>query len=211
MTLTVGALTLLIAACPAASELLQFSRARFVAGEFWRLASCHLTHWNWEHLQWDLLMFVVLGAICEMRNSGRMVWCVLAAATCVSLLVLGLFPDIETYRGLSGVDTALFTLLAIDLLREAWVERRRTLAIVVGGALIGFAAKTAYEAVAGCALFVDQQQAGFNILVWDHILAAAVGSIIALRSPNAPAVKRMCEVPFHSPIDLEETRQVLSP
>jgi hypothetical protein len=48
------------------NEALQFDRTSLAAGEVWRLATEHVTHWNAEHLQWDLLMFIVLGGACEL-------------------------------------------------------------------------------------------------------------------------------------------------
>jgi rhomboid family GlyGly-CTERM serine protease len=180
MTLTIGVAAIGIACLPpAAARLLQFDRAEIAAGEIWRLTSGHLTHWNAEHVLWDLLMFVVLGAACEIRNQRRMWLCTVSAAACVSTLVFYLFPGVEAYRGLSGIDTALFTLLAIDLMRDTWRQRRGKLAVAIGGLLVGFIAKTAYEAVTGQAFFVDQNSAGFNVLVWDHIAAAVVGAVIA--------------------------------
>ena len=180
VTLAVGLLAVVIANVTPADQFLQFDRAAIAAGEAWRLATGHFTHWNAEHLQWDLLMFVVLGTLCEMRNPQRMRRCVVAAAGVVSMLVFCVFTDIDTYRGLSGIDTALFTLLAIELMRDARRQRSGMLAIVTGALLLGFVAKTAYEAVTGQAMFVNQQSAGFELLVWDHIVAAVVGTLFAL-------------------------------
>lgn len=35
---------------PAARTALQFDRAAISAGQWWRLVSCHLTHFGWPHL-----------------------------------------------------------------------------------------------------------------------------------------------------------------
>jgi hypothetical protein len=131
-------------------------------------------------LQWDLLMFIVLGAVCESRNRQRMWTCVAGAAAAVSFLVLVFFPAIDCYRGLSGIDTALFTLLAVDLIRDARRQQRQLIAGTVSGLLLGFIAKTVYEATTGHAFFVDQTAAGFELLVWDHIVAGFVGVLIGL-------------------------------
>jgi rhomboid family GlyGly-CTERM serine protease len=182
VALVVATTAIIVACSPLAGDALQFDRTAIVGGEWWQLATAHVTHWNLEHLQWDLLMFVVLGAACEMRNRQRMRLCTGAAAACVSLLVLLCFPEIETYRGLSGVDTALFTLLAIDLMRDARKRQQPLMAAAIGGLLVGFMAKTGYEAATGHAFFVDQTAAGFELLVWDHIVAAAVGVVVAFSS-----------------------------
>ncbi len=179
-TLLIGIAALAIAVVPAAGEWLQLDRVSIAAGEIWRLCSCHLTHWNAEHLKWDLLMFVVLGGACELRNPRQMRWCVAVAAGVVTGLVWCCFPDLQAYRGLSGIDTALFTLLAINLAGDAWREGNRLLSLASIGLLAGFAAKTAFEAATGHTYFVDEHAAGFSPLVWDHIAAAVVGAIFAL-------------------------------
>ncbi len=101
-------------------------------------------------------MFVVLGAVCELRDPRRMRGCVLVAAAAVSALVFLCFPEIETYRGLSGIDTALFVLLAVGIVRDAAREDNRGLTLAAGGLLLGFAAKPMYEAITGQTYFVDQ-------------------------------------------------------
>jgi rhomboid family GlyGly-CTERM serine protease len=178
-TLAIAAAALAVAAFPELGELLQFDRLAIGGSEAWRLATCHLSHWNWDHLKWDWLMFAVLGAVCEWRDPVRMRCCVVAAAIAVSSLVTIQFPEIAFYRGLSGIDTALFTLLAIDLLRDAMRERNWLLVVATGGMLYGFAAKTLFEAATGRTLFVDHESAGFVTIVWDHVVAGVVGAICA--------------------------------
>lgn len=179
VTLAIGGLTLAVAFWPSVAELWQFNRAAIEGGEFWRLATCHVTHWNLEHFQWDWLMFLMLAAACEWRDRARMVGVTVGAATAVSIVVWAWFPEIETYRGLSGMDTALFTMLAIDVMYAAALQRNRPLLLAVGGLLLGFAAKTAYEAISGQTYFVDQEAAGFVPLVWDHVAAGVVGGVCA--------------------------------
>jgi rhomboid family GlyGly-CTERM serine protease len=175
MALIAGA----IACIPSAGELLQYDRTQILSGEFWRLATGHLTHWNFEHIQWDLLMFVVLEAVCEMRSPRRMWMCTALSAALVSTVVFFWFPEVTAYRGLSGIDTALFTLLSLDLLRDALRQRTPAMALATGGLLVGFVVKTGYEAATGHAMFVDQHAAGFDLLIWDHIVAGITGAIVA--------------------------------
>lgn len=182
VTLLVGLAGLAIAVVPAAGEWFQLDRAAVAVGEIWRLGTCHLSHWNAEHLEWDLLMFLVIGGACELRNPRQMRCCVAAAASVVSGLVWYCFPGVQAYRGLSGIDTALFTLLATNLVFDARRDANRLLTLVAGGLLAGFAAKTAFEAAFGQTYFVDQHVAGFSPLVWDHIAAAVVGAMFALAS-----------------------------
>jgi rhomboid family GlyGly-CTERM serine protease len=180
LTLTIGLAALLVAFFPGLSEALEYDRMSIVGGEIWRLLSCHLTHWNAEHLQWDLLMFLALGGLCELRSAKSLRICVISSAAAVSATVFFWFPDVGQYRGLSGIDTALFTLLAIQLISQARRERSWRRASVVAGLLVGFVAKTVYEGIMGQTIFVDESLAGFVPLVWDHLAGAVVGAIVAL-------------------------------
>jgi rhomboid family GlyGly-CTERM serine protease len=179
LTLAFGLIASTIAITPTRGTALQLDRGEVAGGEVWRLATCHVTHWNLEHLAWDLLMFVVLGAACELRNPRRMWWCVAATMAAVTGVVLFCFPEIGRYRGLSGIDTALFVLLAVEIVRDAAREKKRLVAVAAGLLLVGFAAKTTYEAITGQTYFVDQQAAGFVPLVWDHVVASVIGAIAA--------------------------------
>ena len=180
VTASVGLIALLLALFPAMGELLQYERTAIIGGQVWRLVTCYLVHWNVDHLCWDWLMFVVLGAICEMRNRGQMRGCLVAAVAAVSMVVFWKFPEIVSYRGLSGLDTALFTLLATDLFCEAKRHGNKIQAIAMGGCLLSFVAKTIFEVTTGRTLFVDQEAAEFVILVFDHLAGAVVGFIAAL-------------------------------
>ena len=179
-TATVGLVALATASLPFVSEVLQYDRGRIMAGELWRLVTCHVTHWNAEHFLWDLLMFVVLGAWCEWRQPKQMRMCLVLGAAAVTGTVFFFFPDINAYRGLSGVDTALFTLLAVELFREGRQAGDRWQCLVTAGLLVGFVGKILYEAIVGGTIFVDEQAAGFVPLVWDHLAGAVVGIVVAL-------------------------------
>jgi len=189
VTLTITILVLAAGIFPGFAEVLQFDRPAIAAGEVWRLVTCHLTHWNADHLRWDLLMFVVLGVACELRSSTRLRVCLIAAIGAVSTTVALGFPEIHTYRGLSGIDSALFTLLAIDLLREAVRDRNLKQIALQGGLLIGFAAKIAYEATTGETFFVDREIADFSTLIYDHLAGAVVGLIVAVADTRLGIVK----------------------
>ncbi len=47
---------------PGAADLLQYNRQAMAEGQWWRHLTGYVTHWNAEHLFWDVLVFIVLGA-----------------------------------------------------------------------------------------------------------------------------------------------------
>jgi membrane associated rhomboid family serine protease len=70
-------------ASDSATFALEASRAAIADGQWWRLATGHVTHWSANHLFWDLLMFVALGATLECRNRRRFVALLAASAATI--------------------------------------------------------------------------------------------------------------------------------
>lgn len=194
-TIALTVLTLFVALWPGVSDALQFDRTAIAAGQWWRIVTGHFTHWSNEHLAWDLLVFFGLGCLCERPDRQRF----LAALTFATLLIpVGLClitPDLQTYRGLSGLDTALFVLLSMTTLRTAFGERNWLLAVVIAGLLVGFVAKTASELVSGGSLFVDSAANGFQPVPLAHVIGAVIGIAVAVINWRfiSPGSRRRCE------------------
>lgn len=165
LTVTTASLTLLLAGA-SLGGFAQYDRAAILRGEVWRLVTGHFSHWSASHLGYDLFAFVILGAICERRERRLFAATVVATALIVSLFLLAFRPDVETYRGLSAIDSALWMGAVFDL-----GERQLPLAVALASL---FLAKVMIESRSG-ALFVD----GMTVLPVVHLLGAAVGLIMA--------------------------------
>jgi hypothetical protein len=130
------------------------------------------------HLAYDLAVFLALGSVCEARwpRRTRLGLCV-ALALCSAAVLLGA-PELATYRGLSGLDSALLALLAARLqieraFRSAWMR----LAPALAG--LGLLGKIAYELSTDAALFAG----GADLFVpvpLAHLAGGAVGLAAAL-------------------------------
>jgi rhomboid family GlyGly-CTERM serine protease len=173
VTLAVAALTLVAGTFEATASSLQLDRAACASGELWRLWTGHLAHWSGAHLAWDLAMFVALGATIERASRARFVGLVALSASAVSASVLLLTP-LETYRGLSGVDAALFVTAAIELAgsrsRRSWI----------GAAALGaFLVKVSIEVVTGRSIFVENLAPGVGNVPLAHLAGAAVALVAA--------------------------------
>ncbi len=114
------------------------------------------------------------------RHAMRTIACVFASAPAISLAVLAVHPNLDTYRGLSGLDTALFTLAATLLWRDARRNHDRALAAVAKWSLGALVAKTIYELATGATLFVNSPAAGFIPLASAHAVGAIVGILAAV-------------------------------
>jgi rhomboid family GlyGly-CTERM serine protease len=159
---------------PSAGSALEFDRAAIGEGEIWRVATGHFTHFGRDHLRWDLIAFVAFGALAEWRSRAAFVLCLSTAAVVISLGVGVLQPQFLIYRGLSGLDSALFGFVVADLFRTGWRDRDPLTCGVAGLALIGFLAKSVYEVSTGLSFFVGSSTE-FTPVPLAHLLGAAVG------------------------------------
>ena len=155
-------------------------RNAIFTGQLWRLVTGYLTHWSLDHLGWDLLMFVVLGCVIESRSRWRMVALCVASALAISAGIAWWRSDIILCRGLSGIDTALFTYVAMWTLGHAIAEKNRLNGLAAGLLLMGFCGKLLYETLTGSALFANSTAAGFSVVVESHLIGAAIGMLAGL-------------------------------
>lgn len=177
LLLTLGAA--LIMALPAVAPALEFDRHAIALGDWGRLITGHLTHWTLDHAFWDGAMFLALGALCEVRWPRRFLACLAAAPLVISVALWCFTPELMFYRGLSGIDSALFTLAAGCLLCEAVGDGRRKHALLLGALLVAFAGKIGYEFATGATLFVDSTTA-FVPIPLAHVAGGTVGMVAAL-------------------------------
>src|SRR5687767_9327213 len=69
ITLSLAMISLVALFSPQLSSLLELDRtAVSYGGQWWRLLTGHLTHWNLDHFTWDCIVFLVLGAYTERTN-----------------------------------------------------------------------------------------------------------------------------------------------
>lgn len=173
-----AATAILIHLLPTAGSLLEYSRTGIAAGEAWRLLTGHWTHGSLDHLSWDAVVFAVLGCILAKRSLTTFWWTVTGSAVAISLALFAIEPRWETYRGLSGIDAALFAALAVTLWRET--ERRPERALAAG-ALLLLGAKILFELATGSALFTAAVP-GHQVVPLAHLVGLATGLMVALIS-----------------------------
>jgi len=184
-TMLLGAAAVAVQCLPALAGWLEFQRGAVAGGQGWRWITGHLTHATLEHLLWDLGAFLLLGALCERRGRRRMLVGLGLAALLIPAVVSILQPEVETYRGLSGLNSALFTLLVAGFIRESIARRawfRVGFAIAL---LIGFAAKTAHEAATGVSFFVSSETPSTVMVPLAHTAGAAIGLLVGFGSAKA--------------------------
>ena len=161
-------------------HVFQYDRGAILSGQWWRLVTGHLTHWSLDHLFWDVIVFAVLGALNERRDRAAFLRCTVGAAVLISAGLWLVRPDVTHYRGLSGIDSALFVMTATAACADSLVAGRRRTAALAALALALFAVKVLWELATGSALFVDASAAGFETIPLAHAFGAAAGALVGL-------------------------------
>ncbi len=173
LTPLLTALAVLVWYTPGLSDAWRYEQARGL-DQAWRLLTCHWVHWTGGHLFWSGGAFLVLGAACEELGRWRYLVCVAASAVLIPAGLAYWTPDLATYGGLSGIDSAFFGMLAVAMARDSLAARRWYGVALVGLLCVGFAVKIGYEMVTGTAAFVGPTDAMVPVPL-AHIIGMVVG------------------------------------
>lgn len=175
---------------PGMSQHLVFDRAA-VAAEPWRVLTGHFVHASLDHFAWDVGAFVVLCLLAESIGRWRCVVCVGASALLVPAVLVCALPGLTSYCGLSGIDSALFSLVAAALLRRSSGERAAGVLTALLSVL--FVVKLGYECSTGATLFVDPVGIAPTPVPLAHVVGAAVGAACGAWPDCARSGTRRCD------------------
>jgi rhomboid family GlyGly-CTERM serine protease len=152
---------------------------RGAGGALWRWWTAHLAHFDWNHLAWDLGVFAVLATWLEQRSRRDLVAVLVWSAASISAVVWFGLPELSSYRGLSGIDSALTAAVAVHLIADARTGRDRLLPV---GILAALASKIAWEFHTGGTLFVTAES--YIGVPTAHLVGAVVGGLTAAHGPR---------------------------
>lgn len=158
------------------SSWFQYDRTAVNAGQLWRLLTCQLTHWSWDHLFWDAAALLFLGWVLERQDRRSLLTCLGLTAVLIPAVVHICLPDLATYRGLSGIDSAVFVLLAVRLFRRFHADGDRLWAWACVVMLAAFTAKVGFELISGGTLFVDSASSGMLPVPLVHVVGGFLGA-----------------------------------
>lgn len=173
LTLLLAASAALLSGWPGLAEQLQYERGPIRSGEWWRVASCHFVHCSPDHALWNLAATAVLSAAVELRGRRRWIGALVGATAAIPCALWLITPELSSYRGLSGLASALIVLLALQVAREGRVPRA-----IATSALLLFAAKVGFELSTGAALFVENVDAGFVPIPLAHAVGGSIGWLV---------------------------------
>jgi rhomboid family GlyGly-CTERM serine protease len=169
---------------PGALAMLQFGRSAIAAGEVWRIVTGHWAHWSGDHLLWSGGAFALLLFVCGARSFWRTLACVWISAVAVTAAVWW-GTDLQLYRGLSGIDSALFVLATVSMMRDTVGRREIGRVLAMAGLLLAFGAKVYSESITGAAVFVGGGSSGMVPVPLAHAVGGAVGLACALTSRSS--------------------------
>jgi rhomboid family GlyGly-CTERM serine protease len=180
-TLGLLAASLVAEAVPGLSVVLEYDRNEVLAGAVWRSLTGQVVHWSWGMALADLGVILLTGGWLETRRSRCLAVATAAgAAILVALVLLAARPDIERYRGASGVAVGLVAAAAFDLHRTAPSKAGR----LAGAAALGLLlAKIAAELATGASVLPGTLPVEIDLVPETHLAGAAAGAaaVIALR------------------------------
>ena len=151
---------------------LQFDRQAVAAGQLWRLLTCHLVHCGWSHLLADMFGFATLWWL-ACRRPRPVPWLALASAVLIGLSLCLLAPDIQIYRGMSGVNFALFGYLLVIRLRTD-SRLLRWVSLICLGLLI---VEVVHELITGRAMTANSLPEGVIVVGVVHAVGLALGIV----------------------------------
>lgn len=187
LTLALAGFACLVHTNPALTAALEFHRSTVNEdGQLWRLVTAHFTHFGANHLVWDVAALLILGTMAERDNSRHLAVTLAVAALAIGVGVWAWQPQFASYRGLSGLDSALFGLVCGRLVADGW-RSRHDFSVAVGAlALTGFALKCGAELASGATVFAADADAGYAPVPLAHVIGLVVGlASAALSQPRA--------------------------
>lgn len=180
VTVAIALSTLAISYSPRLASLLTVDFESLGVRTLPAMVSCHVAHWSTQHLFWDLLMFFVLGWHLEKSFAKPYYFTLIASSLLIPLGVQLMQPEIASYRGLSGIDTALFALLCTSKLISGYREGCQKSIALFLLLLLAMWGKLLFEFSTGGVMFVRNDN--FTPVPAAHLFGALIGTVIGVSS-----------------------------
>lgn len=157
---------------PAMTLLFEF-RGDLAYAEPWRFLTSSYTHWSASHLYWDAFALLAAGVVVARISRVDFLMMMLLGPVFITALLFVLPSGLPSYRGLSGVDIALYAYGAAFLMARAERTGFRLFGTLMFILLVG---KIAYEFASGVTVFADS--ADFIPLPSSHAAGGVFGLIV---------------------------------
>lgn len=179
ITSAMGIASALIFFTSGSGDVFQYDRNAIGAGEFWRLFTGHLAHWNFDHFFWCALVFLGLGSVCEQFNKKGFVSALVLSGLVSPVATWVLMPDMAAYRGLSGLGSGIFMFGCVWLLQDCFKKKHWQLFSFAGLAALVFTGKIFFEYCRESTLIVHSGDL-FSPVPLVHLAGGICGIVSAL-------------------------------
>ena len=174
-----GLIAVILFYIPNAHEILQYDSVAINEHyQYYRLFTGHFVHYSESHLYWDVITFVVLGVLCCRQSLKSFFIIIITTPLIISLSLLYFMPQLMFYRGLSGIDTALYSFVIGKMIYEKFNAKK----FIHGYSLLMLAlllmGKTVYEFATQSILFANADN--FMPLPIAHLIGIFCGLITLL-------------------------------
>lgn len=153
------------------------THATFLDGLSYQLWTGHWIHYTFEHFAWDALMFVVFATLLWREERWRIFGWLALGAPLISITVFRVDSSLMEYRGLSALDTMLFTRYCLGVVVNSRALDRCLFGVLP---LVALSAKISYELFSGTTLFVSDLGPGVVPLPSAHFAGLVLGVVWAL-------------------------------
>lgn len=154
---------------------LAYDRHALQGGQFWRAWTGHLVHFGWPHALVDGMVLLVATAVVAHFRGWRvtgLAW--LVGAPLVSLGLWATLPELQVYRGASGMATMMGTAAACMLWRA---EPRSRVVIVL--LATGVTIKLLLDANGAMPAYYTTLPEGIRVVWQAHVFGAILGVAVA--------------------------------
>ena len=141
-TFILGSLALLLHAAGESVFFLEYDRSALAAGELWRWVTGHWIHWSFDHFLWCLVAFTALGCICESISRKGFLATLALASLFIPAISWVFEPGMHTYRGLSGLASALYVFGTMMMIHKANTEKDHVQLALFTAAALGYLGKS---------------------------------------------------------------------
>lgn len=162
--------SVLAQASPAALGALEYDREAVGNGQWWRLMTGHLVHYNWLQVVANVGVFAALSWVARQRGK-RVLPVVLLSALLIGAAIHFFADSVMTYRGISGVDCGLFGWLLLTMA----VQDRGWKAFVWTVIFAVISARYVIETIIGQSLLPTSLPDGIAVVGIAHVTGLVVG------------------------------------
>ncbi|NQZ56378.1 MAG: rhombosortase [Lentisphaeraceae bacterium] len=161
----------------------QYDRQAIGDGTWILLFSGHFSHWDADHLMWDVLTFVLLVFLLMRENAKVFYQILFLGPWFISLFMWFGLPEMNYYRGISGIDAALFVALAMCY----WQKEDKLLALLMLVCIFG---KIIWEYSSQSSIFTNE--VNYVVLPLAHVAGALCGWLFASNAAAKAAKLAHC-------------------